>query len=109
MYGYYINYVQYGILLSGTMAERINNFIYCSDIYSVVNLSNSWCYQIIIVPVTAIPVGLSLGMPPANNSAKPLGVRAAIELISPFFTVPLHFTGVFGESILLQIILERFT
>jgi len=44
-------------------------------------------------------VDLSLGMPPANNSAKPLGVRAAIELISPIFTVPLDLTGVFGESI----------
>jgi len=56
-------------------------------------------YLSINVPVAANPVDLSIGIPPANNSAKPLGVRAAIELISPTFTVPLDLTGVFDESI----------
>lgn len=65
-----------------------------------------FCFTLILtVPVVANPVDLSwtLGMPPANNSAKPLGIRAAKELISPLFAVPLHVTGVFGESILLTI------
>lgn len=62
-----------------------------------------------IVPRTRNPVGLRVGMPPANRFAKSIGVRAAIEFAFTLFTVPLELTGVFGESILSKIKLEHIT